>query len=271
VSASRARLGRRLLDVWLFLAVVVVTAPLVVVVIISLSKNAYISMPKHGVTLHWWREALVDPTFRSAALVSLVIAVLSVVGALALGVPAAYGLNRARGGASQATRLVLSGPLIIPEILTALGLLSLLSYYNIGNGYTRLFLGHLVITLPYVVQLVSAAFARTDVRQEWAAKTLGASALRTFFVVVLPQIASEVTAAALFVFIVSWNNAGLSIFLSGPNATTLPATIFTDLQFNASPSVIAACAELVLLSVVVATLLKKYFAFDSVLTRQFSR
>lgn len=265
------RIWKWFLSLWLLAAMIVTIAPLIVVIILSLSKATYISLPKGGVTFHWWRDAITDSSYRHAAGVSLVLALISVAGSLVLGVPAAFALSRQQRRGGSFARILLSGPIIVPEILTALAILSFISYYNLGTGYRGLVIGHILITMPYVVALLAAAFTRTDLHQEWAAKSLGARAPGIFLRIIVPQVASEVMAASLFVFIVSWNNAGLSIFLGGTQVNTLPAVIFTDLQYSASPAVIAASAELVVLSVVVALILKKFFAFDTVLTRQRAR
>lgn len=256
--------GRLGLNLWMIGAGICLVAPMLVVFVVSFTTSQYISFPSHGLTLKWWFDGITSGRYLGAAATSLVLATATVLGDLVLGVPASIAIVRLRPRGTGLARLVMSTPLIVPEILTALGLLTFFSLYGISNPFLRLYIGHLLITFPYVMELSAAALYRFDERQEWAAKSLGASGLQAFRHVTLPQIAPELLAGCLFAFIVSWNNAGLSIFLSGASVTVLPAALFFDLEYNVSPAVVAVSAELILVSVVAASLAHRVFALETV-------
>src|SRR2546428_459851 len=95
-------------------------------------------------------------------------------------------------------------PLILPQIVTGAALLQFFALSGLRDllGLPALLLGHVVITLPYVVRTVTVSLHGVDRQLEWAAQDLGANPLQTFFRVTLPLIKNGVFAGFVFAFIV---------------------------------------------------------------------
>ena len=118
---------------------------------------------------------------------------------------------------------------------------------------------HAVLTTPFVIRMVSASLAEFDPAVEEAAKNLGATATRTFFLVTLPLIRPGVVAGAVFAFIISFDELVVSLFLAGPGMQTLPIRIFTSLEYSSRPSVSAVSTLLILVWLVVGVPLYRRF------------
>jgi putative spermidine/putrescine transport system permease protein len=105
-----------------------------------------------------------------------------------------------------------------------------------------LLVGHIVIATPYVIRCVTAGLVGMDPRLEEAAMSLGASRAQAFIKVALPLLRSSLVTGAVFAFIISFSDINLALFLAGPNAPSLPVQIFSQIQFEADPSIAAASA-----------------------------
>lgn len=231
--------------------------PLVVVVATAVNPGAYIKFPPDGFTLDWFTAAVETPRFQSSLLLSLRIAVIASVVGLALTIPTAVaitrGRRRLRPWVSTATVL----PLITPDMLLALGLLIMLVQIGMASSLIGLVLGHVLIGMPLAVQVLVAALSGVDENVEQAAQTLGASRATAFVRVTLPAILPAIGSAAVFLFIFSFDNVSISLFLSAPGQTTLPITMFQYLEFNSDPTVSAMSTILIVLSLVVAVVLSR--------------
>ena len=102
--------------------------------------------------------------------------------------------------------------------------------------------GHLVICTPYVIRSVTAGLVGMDPRLEEAAMSLGATRLQAFFKVTLPLLRSSLLSGAIFAFIISFSDINLALFLSGPESTSLPVHLFSQIQWQGDPTIAAASA-----------------------------
>ena len=135
---------------------------------------------------------------------------------------------------------------MFPVLITGLALLQFFSANDIGRALLNLFLGHTLVTIPYVVRTVMASLLLVDRSLEEAARTLGANRWRTVWRVTLPQIAPGVAAGALFAFMVSLDTYPISMWLADARAVPLPVLLFQNMSRVFDPS-IAAMASLMIL------------------------
>jgi putative spermidine/putrescine transport system permease protein len=112
-----------------------------------------------------------------------------------------------------------------------------------------LLIGHIAILFPYSVRVVSASLRNLDPGIEEAAISLGASRLRGFLLVVLPNVRAGVGAAFILAFITSFNNVPVSLFLTGPGVTTLPISMLVYMEYYYDPTIAALSTLLILFSV----------------------
>ena len=216
-------------------------APLVVVVAISFGPSETFEFPPRGFTLHWFSEffaskSFVDSFFR----VSLMVGVLAAILATLLGTAAAVALVRFRFFGREALETFFLLPLLVPEILLGAALYLLYARLAIQASIWTLLWGHLVICTPYVIRSVTAGLIGMDPRLEEAAMSLGATRLQAFFRVSLPLLRSSLLSGAIFAFIISFSDINLALFLSGPESTSLPVHLFSQIQWQGDPTIAAA-------------------------------
>jgi putative spermidine/putrescine transport system permease protein len=229
---------------------VLIVVPLLLTLYLSLFDEKLILFPPRGYTLAWY-PAIV-PNFGAAVVTSLKLGALSVAGSLLLGIPAGIGLARHRFRGRGAISMLLLAPLTMPGIALGLAIYVALVAVDeqLGSAVTGsmvgLVLAHIMITTPWVVRLCLASLTNHDRAAEEAAASLGAGPLTVIWRVTLPAMRAGIVAAALFAFVISFENLELALFLTSPGVTTLPVAVLQYLEYHIDPLVSAvAVAQIV--------------------------
>lgn len=242
----RDPLSRRLRGLGSLLAALVylfLLLPIVVVVPMAFGPANELSFPPSSLSLDLFRQFLSSPAWTDPLLQSARVAAISTVVVLLIGVPAAYGIARFDFPGKTVIMGSMMSPLVIPSIVTALGFYLYFSYLRIGGTTLALVLGHVMHTLPYVLVMIVAGVQKLDRNLEFGAQLMGAGQFRMFRTVVLPQLAPSLVGAALFAFLISFDEVVISWFLSGPTTATLPVKMYSAIRWEISP-VIAAVSTL---------------------------
>ncbi|MGO8737821.1 ABC transporter permease subunit [Rhodoblastus sp.] len=218
-------------------------APLVLVVVYSFTASKLATVWA-GFSIRWYVELASDEALLGAAWLSLKLAFVSASLALALGALAGYALARFPRffGRTLFAGLVFA-PLAMPEIVMAISLLLL--FVNMGDvlgwpsqrGFWTLVIAHVSFTLSFVAVIVAGRLADFDLSIEEAALDLGASPLKTFFVITLPVIAPALAAGWLLAFSLSLDDVVTSLFVSAPGATPLPVVVLGSVKLGVSPKI----------------------------------
>lgn len=247
------------LRAWTSLVALFVLGPLALILAVSLTTRDHMGWPDQGLTLRWYARMLQRPEFVSSVLNSLLLALASSAIAVSLGLAAALGLDRAAGRTPALLRNALMSPLFVPMVLSGLAILVAYTQWGWTHQFSRLLAAHAALTLPYAMRTLTASLRAFDRRQELAARNLGAGPWRTFALVTLPQLGPGLFAGTLFAFIVSFDNVGLSLFLTGTQFSTLPIELFSYASYNSDPVIAAASVTMVLLSVAAVVLIERVF------------
>ena len=256
---SRTTLGR--VAVWFLIAcgIVIIFVPLLLTLYLSVFDEKLIIFPPRGYTLSWY--AAIAPNFGDAIVVSLELALGSVVGSLLLGVPAGIALWRHRTIATRTISTLLLAPLTVPGIALGLAiylflvLIEILSGWPLTGSLFGLILSHLVITMPWVVRLSVASLINHDSAAEEAAASLGATPRMVIWRVTLPAMRQGIIAAGLFAFITSFGNLEMALFLVAPGVTTLPVAILQYLEYHIDPLIAAtSVAQMALVAILLLAL-----------------
>jgi putative spermidine/putrescine transport system permease protein len=233
--------------VWDRLFVALVTAiyiflmfPIVLVVLLSFNSGEFLAFPLEGFSLRWFESLFSNSRFLDATLYSVRIAAISTLVNGVIGTLAAIYVARHAGRGRDRLRLVMTGPLLVPEILTAIALLFYFYEIGIGTEYSiGIQIGHIVVTFPYVFLNVSSALFNFDHSQEEAARSLGAGGWMTFRRVTLPAIKPGIITGCLFAFVISFDIFNISLLLKSVGNNTLPLELFDYLRFNFDPTAAA--------------------------------
>lgn len=246
----RTEWGR--LGLWVFscLVIIFMIAPILVVIIVSFNDTTLFELPPVRWSLRWYGTLLDSREWREAFWLSLWVAAAVTALALILGVPAGYALARGEFSGRRLLEFVLVSPMIVPVIVLALALYALFARLGLIGRPAGLLLAHTVLAMPVVIVIVGAAFRRSDVGIELAARACGASFLRAFWSVSLPAVRPALISAGAFAFLTSFDEVVLALFLGGPGATTLPKRIWEAVKFELDPSLTAISTLLVGLTVI---------------------
>jgi spermidine/putrescine transport system permease protein len=141
--------------------------------------------------------------------------------------------------------------------VTGIAVLILYNLINLAGSFMALVFGHILISMPFVIIIVSAQMYGFDRSLEEAAKNLGASELRTFYEVTLPLIAPGIIAGMLFAFTISFDNFTQTFFWSTPEMQTLPIVIYSKIRFGLDPTVNAIGTVIVTFSLTIAFLAER--------------
>jgi putative spermidine/putrescine transport system permease protein len=131
-------------------------------------------------------------------------------------------------------------PLLLPELLTGIGLLFLLASIGLGKSLLGLQIGHIVITLPFAFVAIAASLEQVDPALEDASASLGASDWHTMRHVLLPLVKAGALMGALFAFVTSFDMFTLSFLLKPIGGDTLPLALFNYLTYDFDPTAAAA-------------------------------
>jgi putative spermidine/putrescine transport system permease protein len=238
--------GRIALSAGATVMVLFLALPMVVIIVTSFGDDAFGSFPPDSWTLQWYQTLFADDSKWPAALsLSVLIATLCTVFSLVLAVTAATALTRSELPLRSAVYALVLGPLIIPQIVIALGLFLLFEPAAMLGSPVSIALGHTVLASPIAVLILVATLRGIDERLEDAAASMGAGRLTVARRITFPLAAPGMVAAAIFSFITSFDEFFISQFLSSAETVTLPVQVFNSLTFDIDPSVTAVSALLI--------------------------
>ncbi|OXC71697.1 ABC transporter permease [Caballeronia sordidicola] len=223
-------------------------SPILVIIPLSFSNNSLLIYPIHSFSFRWYENLFTSTAWLRAGRNSFIVAPLATLLSTILGTLAALGLNKATFKGKGALVAVLISPMIVPVIVTSVGMYLLFARFGLAGTYLGLVLGHTAIAAPFVVVTVTATLSGFNQNFVRASLSLGASPVRTFFSVTLPIIAPGVISGALFAFATSFDDVVMTLFLAGPTQGTLPLQMFIGIRENISPTIAALATILIIFS-----------------------
>jgi spermidine/putrescine transport system permease protein len=251
MDVALSRTGAWVLRAFFVLVVAFLYAPIVILVIFSFNDSQLPSFPLSGFTLHWYRQFLSNADLRAALETSAIIAAISSIGAVLLGILASIALVRRRFRAKAPVSALLLSPLVIPYVVFGISLLLFFHAAGIPRSILTVVIGHVVISLPYTILVLMPRLQQIDVSLEEAAYDLGASRLRTFRSITLPLLLPAVLSAFLIAFTTSFDEYAVASFVVGTRVT-FPIYLYSALRFpNQLPQVIAVAVVVITISLVV--------------------
>ena len=199
-----------------------------------------------GFTLHWYRELVQDTLVLQSLYTTLALAVTSAFVATLIGTAAAVGLHSMKKRPKQALMALNNIPVVNPDIITGVSfmlmfvvVINALSGFwgGLSLGFWTLLLTHISFNIPYVILSVMPKLRQLNKHLYEAAMDLGASPLRAFFKVILPEILPGVMAGLMIAFTLSIDDFVISYFTSGTEVQTLPVTIYSMTRKRISPEI----------------------------------
>lgn len=255
-SAFGDRVGRFCLVAFCVAVLVFLIAPLLAVVSLSLNKEPYIaftegmlSLDPEAHSLRWYQRVLEGEQWLRALRNSLVIGAAATVIATVLGTLAALGLASSAMPRRDLVMGLLISPFVIPVVVSATGMSFFYTKMGLGQTHLSLILAHAVLGAPFVTMTVTATLAGVSASYMRAAASLGANPVVAFRDVQLPLIAPGVASGALFAFATSFDEVVVVLYLGHLEQRTIPRQMWSGIQEDLSPEILAVATLLVLFAV----------------------
>ncbi len=214
------------------LVMIFLYAPIVTVIVFSVDRDPLL-LHWAGFTTHWYDVAVHDPEVAA----DFVAAVLSTVLSLAIAITAGLWFRRASARARRMFDLLTYSRIVLPEVLVALGLFTLMNKLGIPLGLWAVIVGHVVFNSAYATVVIQARFATLGMSLEHAAADLGASPWRVFRRVTLPLLRPAVLVAGLLAISFSFDDVVSSLFLGGTSVQTIPVLLLGLIRLHVTPEV----------------------------------
>jgi putative spermidine/putrescine transport system permease protein len=232
--------------------------PILITAAVSFNQGNRSYFPPRGFSLRWWERAVsaewLDPLWFSLKLGSFTALI-----STALALPLAFALYRYRFKGREALVALTLGPLMLPTLVTGVGLLQLFQLVGLRDyiGFAALLVGHVIICMPFAVRTVTISLATLPPHVELAAASLGAGRWATLRHVVFPLIKTGLIAGAVFAFIHSFTDVNLSIFLARPGEVPITVKILGFLEFGFAPTLAAVAVLTLVLPLVLVAIVER--------------
>ena len=247
------RLGKIFLLAFTVLACLYLVFPTFVILPLSFSSSLYLSFPPPGWSTQWYVALWNSPTYSVAFLHSIFIGLPAAAIAVVFGTMLALALVRGKVWGTRGLTALAIAPFLLPQIILAIGLYSILAKFGLTATYVGVIAGHAVVATPLVFITVSAALRSYDSTFEMAAMTLGANGWKSFWFVTFPMIRLGVLAGGIFAFSFSFDEIIIALFLTNTQTTTLPKQLYSELRYNMTPTIAAASSVIIAISLLLLT------------------
>ena len=228
--------------------------PIAVVVVNSF--NATTSKPYlswKGFSVAWYGKLFQNTELLGAFGNTILLALISTILATMIGTLGAIGMYRYHFKGKSIIDGLLYIPVVIPEIVMGISLLTLFANTNVPRGMLTLILAHITFCIPFVIFNVRARLGGYDISIEEASMDLGAGRLRTFFEITLPVLAPGIAGGALLAFTLSIDDVIISYFVNG-QTKTYPLKVMESIKSGVAPDV-NALSTLILIGTILLVVL----------------
>lgn len=206
--------------------------PIFVMMIFSFN-NSSLGYNWSGFTVQWYRDLLDSTEIIQVLKNSLFVAFSTVVLSLSMSIAIIWALFRKY----SKLFIIFYMPIMIPEIVISVGLLSLFVFFHIPLGINTLIIGHTLLGIGFAFPIIYVRFNELDYRLIEASLDLGANLRQTFFKIVMPFLLPAIISASLLVFIISLDDFLISFFCSSSSSQTLSLYIYSTIRTGVSPLV----------------------------------
>lgn len=224
-------------------------APIAVVIVLSFNPEQFGSFPMKGFSFRWFMKLAQNGPILMAFKNSLILGALTAAASTTIGILAALAFVRYDFPGKNTLNTLLLSPIMIPEVILGVALLLFIRWLQQPKTFMLLVIGHVVLTLPYVLLIVQARLVGIKREYEEAAQSLGANAFHTFKEITLPLLAPAILAGMLFAFTISFDDITATLFWATAQNQTVPVKIFGMLRNSISPEINALGTVMIILTV----------------------
>ena len=219
--------------------------PLIAVIPVSFTPKRFLSMPDGNWSLRHYEALVSDPVWLESFMMSVRVGLVAATLATLLGLLFALGIWMTRPRYAGFMIGVALLPMVAPPVVSALtlyfflnrlGRLNSLVAYDTWLGVA---MAHAVMVMPFAVVVIMVALTQVDRRIDMAARSMGAGLRDRIWHVILPNIRFGVGSAFFLCFVLSWEEIGVTLFITSVQAITLPRRMWMGLRDNIDPAIAA--------------------------------
>lgn len=236
--------------------------PILVLVVFSFNDSSF-AIEWVGFSLRWYKKLIHSPEIIEALKTSVVIALVTTGLSVLLGTCFVVASKWWR---STVMINLFYSNILLPEIVLAIGILSIFTFLHIPLGYGSLIAGHTLLGLGFVIPIVRARFLELDPILTEASLDLGATYFQTFYRVIIPLLMPSLIASGLLVFTLSMDDFLISFFCSGPTVQTLSVYVYSMIRTGVDPMINAISACFLFISSLLVLVLCSLKVIDQVLS-----
>lgn len=236
------------LKIILIFNLIFLLSPLMIVIFYSFNSSKNVSY-WGGFSFKWYKEVLTDYFLWIAIKNSLIIAIINMIVSTILATMLALAIGKYTFRGKQLLLNLIYIPIILPEIIFGISLLSLYILIKFPLGIISIICSHITFSISFVALIILAKIEHLDKNLEEASLDLGASRWYTFRRVIFPVIAPGIISGALFAFTLSIDDFVATFFTSGSGSSTLPLKIYSLVKFSPTPALNAISTILILFTV----------------------
>ncbi len=242
--------------IYSFLIYAFLYIPIVVLIVYSFNDSKYRGKWS-GFTLRWYTDLFQDPDILRAIYVTFIVAIISSLVATIIGTMTAIGIDRLKPKYKMMFINISYIPMISPDIVIGISLLTLFVMSKVQQGMLTLILAHITFNIPYVIFAVLPKLQQLDPNIEEAALDLGATQSQAFRKIILPEIMPGILTGALMAFTMSLDDFMVSFFTTGSGVSTLSIKIYSMTKRGVSPT-INALSSIMFLIMIIAVLILQF-------------
>lgn len=242
-------LGRVAWNTLITLLYLFLLAPIVIVFVISFDTRQYLAFPPESFSFGSYVKVFENAKFISAFWRSLAIGAIVGIVSVSAGMLLSMSLVRYKFRGKAAVNFLILAPFLVPHIVLAVGIMLVIAPIGLLDSYPGIILAHLGITIPYTVRTITMSLMAVDTRVEEAALVHGASPAMVFWRITLPLVRPGLIAGAVIAFLISFDEATISLFIVSVKASTLPTEIYHYLEYSTDPQIAALSVILILISI----------------------
>ncbi|MCU9816007.1 ABC transporter permease [Paraclostridium benzoelyticum] len=191
----------------------------------------------NGFTFKWYKQLIHNDSIMNALYYTLLVAIISSIIATIVGTISAIGIHKMRGKRRKLILNINYLPVLNPDIVTAVALMSLYVFLKLEFGFTTMLLSHIMFSIPYVVLSVLPKIKQLPQNIEEAAMDLGATPMYALRKVVLPQIKPGIISGFLIAFTMSIDDFIISFFNTGNGVSNLSIEIYGMARRGIKPEI----------------------------------
>ena len=265
---------RTILITGILLALMTVLIPVYLLAKYSISDIASINTGGEPIplwplspSLHAFAYLFTDHHFYSVLLNSVLVALMTVLFSLLLGVPASYVLGRYKIPGRKALLLGIISVRLFPDIASVIPIVEFFIRIGVHQTYLGVILAHTLLALPYVIFIGMGAFESIPEDLEHQAWVMGASRFQTFYKILLPLAVPGLAAAAIYTFLLSWDEFIFAYFLTLGKQEIFTLTLYLNGIKHAEPqNLLAAISVCLSIPVVIFSLMVQRYMIAGIST-----